>query len=946
MATITIDPQKYRYFRRFPPDATFIKNYLIPGLAKQGNYSGASKGIKLPHGENETAQYLPLSEASQIIIDYLTEHNYLRQREGERLSGFINSKRFTDLANTFQLIIRERITDPNKLLTSRLTQNIIAHQDSLKAKPETPDTDHLQDLRKYQTLKRRIVELAQSGKTGDQIKDLLPKNITSIDSNLNHAAFTSFIISQLPETLSLANQYSNNPAQAERAIINHLKRSIDSSHPELSNLPNYLHANESKVFELVTNLGGKFGKTDIKDLAVTREKAVQSLSYVLPAHHALTEKLTQALSDYRPDEQARVISTLITTINSSTSSPLTSDQILTRVISELKLPSGALTQLKTTIRTAGLDTALEFHQHQTFLDYTSRRLTPAERALFKRGINPNHTALSLTQLRDKAQLLLPPQPLHVDDAQVALEIQKQLDREQNYLTHQSLDNWLNNFQTISDLEGNRRLNWLVNRSRSERRFFELPIAEKWYEIEDVVTGRRFMRNIFDKYDKFAESKAILTIKRKGKDDLRIPLLRLMPWALDSWDNFKKVTTNRWLLKLANVESLHGRFTKFWLDHYVKGDLTVGGMFNSGWGEIWSKRIIRPITKWTGAKYTTYLAKEGAYGMLKGNVFKYFGGGTAKGIGRTATRFLLKIGAKSIANGTGKAIAALITATTGIGTFISGILLVGLVIDIAKLGFNFVKEFLRNADFRKKILRVASIVTGTLAVFKLAPIGLFLGAIGLLMLQTILLSAAVALGLLAFFMIFFNIFTKLPWDIDSAPGNLNLLNLVCDKTGQGDNPTINVAVCIAQILSDANLNPLTKSGVLSGLWQSIIAALSSFGGAAERLHYSANQYLTLQCSGLNSAIDVALGGSGHFSDANLLDTIEPPGYHFSPGVGSCSPGDFFVDKNGKWGHTGVYVSDGGPYIQCVDANSDGKGLVRGPDSCVWEKSKIAGCLKKL
>ncbi|NQT26849.1 hypothetical protein HQ585_15945, partial [candidate division KSB1 bacterium] len=62
-------------------------------------------------------------------------------------------------------------------------------------------------------------------------------------------------------------------------------------------------------------------------------------------------------------------------------------------------------------------------------------------------------------------------------------------------------------------------------------------------------------------------------------------------------------------------------------------------------------------------------------------------------------------------------------------------------------------------------------------FSLAPIGLFFAAVGALMLQTLLLSGAVALGLLAFFLIFFNIFTKLPWDIDSGQGTIEAGTIV-------------------------------------------------------------------------------------------------------------------------------------------------------------------------
>ncbi len=114
-----------------------------------------------------------------------------------------------------------------------------------------------------------------------------------------------------------------------------------------------------------------------------------------------------------------------------------------------------------------------------------------------------------------------------------------------------------------------------------------------------------------------------------------------------------------------------------------------------------------------------------------------------------------------------------------------------------------------------------------------------------------------------------------------------------------------------------------------------------------LQYSATNYDVLQCVGFIVAIDVANGGTGTgFGDAKTLLSNPPSGYKPVLGVGSCSPGDFFVDTTGTWGHTGVFIKNGGATSQVADANGAGPGVVRGPGSGTWLSSKIAGCLKKI
>lgn len=180
-------------------------------------------------------------------------------------------------------------------------------------------------------------------------------------------------------------------------------------------------------------------------------------------------------------------------------------------------------------------------------------------------------------------------------------------------------------------------------------------------------------------------------------------------------------------------------------------------------------------------------------------------------------------------------------------------------------------------------------------------------------------------------------------LDSGVGGI-IGNILCDSE-EGGNAKAKTAACIVEILSKCGINPLTASNAGGSSWQCVLASTLAQSAIAE-LQRSATSYSVLQCVGFIVAVDAATGGAGSgFGNANSLLSSPPSGYRAVLGVGSCSPGDFFVDVSGAWGHTGVFLGNAGAVIKCMDANGGGPGLVRGSDSCVWPSSKVAGCLKK-
>jgi hypothetical protein len=99
-----------------------------------------------------------------------------------------------------------------------------------------------------------------------------------------------------------------------------------------------------------------------------------------------------------------------------------------------------------------------------------------------------------------------------------------------------------------------------------------------------------------------------------------------------------------------------------------------------------------------------------------------------------------------------------------------------------------------------------------------------------------------------------------------------------------------------LLDGLGINPLNKGNAVGAAFTSFATALGNPAAAAEAAR-SATDYLAFQCVGFDVVVSMMTGGGGEFSHAKLLDTIEPAGYDFVAGVGSCAPGDFFVDKMG-------------------------------------------------
>lgn len=496
-----------------------------------------------------------------------------------------------------------------------------------------------------------------------------------------------------------------------------------------------------------------------------------------------------------------------------------------------------------------------------------------------------------------------------------------------------------------------RGNFAIARQPYDRMVHKIWKAQE--RVDDIIHWPA--RKYLDTVDKLIEKTTII-VKLKNGRRLAIPLLRPVAFLTDQWIGWQKgvaLGVFKWSHKLTLQNKWYSPFTRQIADFskgFFKSDASWGRA-----GFLFVERKWGNVTKaaldWTAQK----VFKQGSWAALKAT------------LGASIKAFAMKI-APAI---TMKISTYLAETLAGIGSGGWGLILLAAQIlwDLAKFAVNWVKKFFTDGRFREKLINLLPI---TLPFALLAALPMFLISGGSFLLGALVAGiAAMLFSLAAVFVSAFvwsfsiivvggllTFFVNTTINLDSSAAQL-VANVICAvagesgetgqggaDTGGGGNAALRTASCIHKILTDCGINPLTSSNANSSRWQCTVAqAALVAAGALEELKRSATSYDVLQCVGLIASVDIALGGSGGFGNAKDLETNKPGNYQYVSGVGNCRPGDFFVDKNGDWGHTGVFVSNAGPYIKCIDANGGGPGVVRDSNSCVWPTDKIAGCLKR-
>lgn len=933
-----------------------ITNHLLPGLDQQAEIVAGSRGIPLPVDNGADQEYITIQEAKSLILDYLIQ---IKGIDSDDQKSLLKIKSEEEFARTASILFSSKAQDPNKLLTAARMENLEAFRAKkiASATTQTKTYDPSTAYANYSKMYFEILKYANSAVVPQKlIADILPPGSSRVTEALLRKQFAAIIVSNLHRLNAAASTGSSDNIknyQVGRELFNIIRE----SYPDNTDLLHIVgdEKTSQRVIDLTTSLVKETKASfSLDEYERARSLAATSLPEYLLNHTELKAEIKKSLPNLSVADQSRLADAVIKeTIASSVKGSLDYDQIITLVGQKLQLDATTTLNIKHTLANRGLDVSIEYLQNQKAVQFGEYRFTQREWGLVRSGVDPTLFIRSEHKVANTEKSLLAAQSTLLatynsknNTAFTTLFDAYQAERNKPkdqidvdfVIKSRRLNGDISYYQDLTPQEkaqiGRARFGRRVLDYRS--RFYEAQgkIIDGWIDFEETITGKKLLHKVFDSWDEIAEKVTIPGTK--------IPLFRIAPWLADRWDEWKKASTLKWIAdgstryKGWKIVADPLRPVINWsLKYYEMGNFTVNGATTAFATRQWGKFVKWGLTK-------VGLSDVGKYVGIQA--------------GRATTRFLIKIGGKTLAKIGSKAIAAIATSGTIIGT----IIFVGsLVLDLLSLGWNFLKKFFKDGKFRETVVGWGLAISGFFTAINIgrvftgifAGLGLIFGGLFALTLSSLLLAMTI-IGFI-WFINTSNLHSSendarldVNLSLDSGVGEF-IGSILCDSgEGGGKNNTrIQTAACIAEILSECGINPLNAGNVKGTKWQCALASTLAQSALAE-LEYSASKYEVLQCVGFVSAIDAATGGSSHFTTAKYLPTIVPAGYKFAAGVGSCSPGDFFVDTTGADGHVGLFIANGGATIQCADANGGGPGVVRGPDKCQWLSSKVAGCLKKI
>ncbi len=700
---------RYRYFRGGGQlDQAFIENVLLPGLAAQTKFTGGAIGIELPHGDNtkpEDIEYIPIKEAAEIAIDWFGEHKNLESSEERSLERLLGNASYRQIADILQLVLRSRVDDPQKLLRARLTQNVaelkhIQELEKIEAKSSSqyhPATD----LRQFYKLQLEVSRLAAMGVPANYLAQLLPASLVkNIDPTLTQRSFLN-ILTNHPELLQQVKiDYGDD--DINKANLTRSLEKIVRQYPEYSGLLNFTAMDEFRdaLYLAAKKVNQKLDEENISlnSYADAKIRASYALPHLLPHQSELYNQLKSLKTFTDPTSQEAFARTTLNLLVATANQPLTGDDLLRLVGKKLNLTNDQLTSIQNEVHLSGLLPALEVVQNSAYFDLTARRLTSSEKWLQARGINPTHINDDLPSILGEAQKILSEPGLTPQDAR--LKIQRLYEHELSSSNPSQVElfrlrSWLDRHDTLSFLElpQNSQLKRLASRSRFERgltdfanrlRSLETKFYNKWFEINEKLPWNVVSRKLFEWYDKKAEEWVLAIPLGKGKK-LNLPIFNFGNFVLDQWDKFKISSTSKAVKYVSGknwgaFEGFRKTIVLALREYRLGGHTTSGAIFHYT-HKLWGKTL------------TWAAAKAGLPSL-------------AKYPASWAARVLIKIGGKSLAKVGVKAITAIAAAATAIGSVLSVVMAIGLVFDLLKMGYDFVKRFFNDIEFRKLVTKIS------------------------------------------------------------------------------------------------------------------------------------------------------------------------------------------------------------------------------------------------
>lgn len=948
---------KYRYFTHpgIAVNEHFVRYTLLPGILSQAKLGNAGY-IYLKY--DEELERLPLTEAIVLTIDWFNQNQLLSSDDEGKLLKALDPGNYLDIG----LYLNGKFTHHSEKslnLTTTILENVERYRDSQKQAPSPVEVKAYDILSEYNRVYQEVYRLMQQGVPAQLAAELIPKGMASIGGSQYQTAALARLVARNLGALESARTSSPTQELSSHAVTRELERVIRAN-PSLAGLLVVLGdpAAEAKLSQLVETTAHSYAQAggNIDNLVRLERQAPDAASDALPTHTELIKAIAPLLTFSSDKERSLFAKSLLEETVRSSTTPLTATQIINLATKRLNLSTDQTNQITATLHASGLDVALEYRQQELVILVGGNRLSRAEIKLLQAGISPfashyftKQEAIKAIRLKE-AKLLEEFNAAHNPGGQDPTKNFSSLEEAYAYeaaLPNPSLPR-LRQARALSDERGiyldlsplqerllaKTRFGRFVRDSRSRAEAARSSMWDRYASFTDNLPWNKASRKLFDWYEKLEEKLVVTLPFTKGK--VKIPLLNPLGWAFNSWHGYQYKTSIKWLKALRGTKSPFGKFGQFVLRNAVKGDFNWGSGIYHGTRELWGRSL----------NYVVRLASKGKYATAKA-----FGTASIKWLTDVGGKLLLKVGGEALLKLGAKAGVALVAAGTVIGSIVSIGLGVLMVVDLVKLGYDLVKEFITNIEFRNFALKIGGIGAAVATFFAGLPL-LLVGGLGFIA-SGLGLALFITLGMTAFG-------TFYQWSASTAakidPGVGLFTAIVCNQEKENSSanitsvtisdPTAMAAVCIAKVLNECSMNPLFGSALSTPKWQCVLAALL-IPGAAEQLYKSAfsvwdgwTKEPHLQCVGLAAA---SAGSDFPQTDARNYATSIPPGWT----KGSCKQGSLFVDANGDPGHIGVVIDcDAGANIICVDANLTGPGLVRDQSTCRYPKSLISAYLNKI
>lgn len=736
------------YFRlHHGVDKYLLERIIFPEFQKQAPIAGGSRGIQLPTGENQPEEYISLEEAKQLILDWLINTKNLpesKQTEFKRIKSY---EKFSEVSYDFY---QAKVKTPSNLATPARINDVAALQNSNKnvAVTDYKKFDADKTMKLFNETYMKVLTHSYSGNPARILKNLFPEGVAA-GSDITQMMLAQ-VIAQNLSRLEKAGSLSSSPERQDHAVSQELARIINSKHKELSSYLNYMgdRDTQSNLRRFTNSLSQSVKEDDpeiLSKLESLEVEAANKLDRYLLNESELRQRIFDTLPLSNTNQKALLADSILKEAVRSSLSPKGISALLDQVSADLKIGQSEKAVIERALVDTGLSVSLDYRQNELQLLVNSRELTRGEINLIKKGINPFLTTQNTNDISQKENKILSnyngqsinqgrsfttlrdaynnelqkdnPDPVFIEQARAHL----------NRVTYfQSL-----NSQDQARVERTRFGRWFTN---TRSRVYELQnqFFDKWTDVEETVTGKRWLTKQLDRWDSFAEK---FTFK-VGK--VNVPIFRLQGWVLDQWDKLKQKSTLDWLT--AGKSKYTGgrailepfRSTINWsLKHYELGGFTVKGATFVAAHAAWSKTIY-----WASGK----IVKDGA-------IFA----------ARTATRFLIKVGGKALARSTVDAIIALAGTATVVGSVLSVVAILDLITSIGKAAWGFLQRLVPN---KEALVAGMTTVWAAIAGISLAPL-LFAAAVPII---TVL---AIGLGSVAFMQIYQNNFNFSTYT-DSGP----------------------------------------------------------------------------------------------------------------------------------------------------------------------------------